>query len=730
MSETARMELSLDDGQATWNQLSECLDALARRWQAGGHPPDLAEFAPPGPPTLRRMALAELIKADIEFRGRRKIARRIEDYRAEFPEIAGPAGIPADLIYAEFHARELAGEDVSTAEYLDRFPAQATELRRLFAAGTAPQVTVMAGERPHEIPAGGALDDFDLLTILGEGAFARVFLARQRSMQRLVALKVSADRGDESRTLAQLDHPYIVRVYDQRVLPERGLRLLYMPYLPGGTLQEVVRLVRKTAIDRRSGAMLPQAVDEALAKRGEVPPTDSPTRQMLSAMTWPDAVCWLGARLGEALDSAHRLGVLHRDVKPANVLLGADAAPRLADFNVSVCTKLEGASPAAFFGGSVGYMSPEQLEAFHPAHDRRPDDLDGRADVYALAVTLWELLTGSRPFPDEQIEAGWSETLDAMLNRRRAGLPPAALAAFPADAPPGLRDVLVRALAADRDARFLSAGAFARQLDLCLKPRTRALLLPSPGWRTWVRHRPMFTMYALGLIPNLLASWFSIVYNDRAILSPFPTARPMFRLLQGAINGSFFPLGILLFGFLIWPVAAGLRRLSAGPVPPADLAALRRQTLRLGPGSVLVCFWLWVVSGVIFPVALHLAVQELPFDSHLHFLASQTLCGLIAVSYPLFGMTFVAVRAIYPAFWSAGPLPPADVRHLKWIERALGWSLVVAASVPMLAVGLLAGIRSENHLALGVLSVIGVAGLAVAYLLTSAVRADVAALTE
>ena len=692
---------------------------------------DLAEFAPAGPPTLRRLALAELIKLDLDYRWQKKLERRLEDYQADFPELAGPAGLPADLIHAEFQARKRAGEDVSPTDFLERFPAQASELRRLLSLGQAAVVTVSAAApRPHEIEPGEPLDDFDLLSTIGEGAFARVFLARQRSMQRLVALKVSADRGDEPRTLAQLDHPHIVRVYDQRVIPGRGLRLLYMPYLPGGTLLDVLRLVRKTPPDGRSGALLPKAVDEALARHGDVPPTDSAIRQRLAAMSWPEAVCWLGARLADALASAHALGVLHRDIKPANVLLGADAAPRLADFNVSICTKLEGASPAAFFGGSVGYMSPEQLEAFHPAHDRLPDDLDGRADVYSLAVTLWELLTGTRPFPDEHLEAGWGETLNAMLARRRGGLPAAALRNFPGDAPTGLRDVLTHALETDRVNRIQSAAEFAQQLDLCLKPNTRALLVPAPGWRAWVRRHPLIAMYALGLIPNMLASWFSIVYNDKALLSPFPDAKPMFKLLQAVVNGSFFPIGILLFGLLIWPVAKGLRRLRAGPLPPADLADLRRKTLRLGLGSVAVCFWLWVVAGVIFPVVLHLTVREKLLEFHLHFLASQTLCGLIAVSYPLFGMTFVAVRAIYPAFWPGGALPPADVRQLKWTERALGWSLVVAASVPMMAVGLLAGIRSENHLALGVLSVIGVAGLAVAYLLTTAVRADVSALTE
>ena len=146
---------------------------------------------------------------------------------------------------------------------------------------------------------------------------------------------------------------------------------------------------------------------------------------------WPTTVCWLGARLAAALDYAHRHGVLHRDVKPANVLLDADGCPKLADFNVSFSSKLDGATPAAYFGGSLAYMSPEQLEASNPDHDRQPDELDGRSDVYSLAVMLWELLAGTRPFGEERVAANMIETLTQLAERRRAGVPAAAIAALP-----------------------------------------------------------------------------------------------------------------------------------------------------------------------------------------------------------------------------------------------------------------------------------------------------------
>src|SRR4029079_5562122 len=181
--------------------------------------------------------------------------------------------------------------------------------------------------------AGFRVDDFDLLALLGEGQFAQVFLARQCSMQRLVALKVSGSRGVEAQTLAQLDHPHIVRVYDQRFLSDQQVQLVYMSYLPGGTVHHVLNEVKATSPERRSGQTLLKAVDAALHARGEVPPPASAVRAEWAARTWPAAVCTLGLKLARALDYAHQHGVLHRDIKPANVLLTPDGEPLLGDFN-------------------------------------------------------------------------------------------------------------------------------------------------------------------------------------------------------------------------------------------------------------------------------------------------------------------------------------------------------------------------------------------------------------
>ncbi|WP_245721476.1 serine/threonine-protein kinase [Nocardia crassostreae] len=306
------------------------------------------------------------------------------------------------------------------------------------------------------------MDDFDLLVELGSGAFARVFLARQRSMQRLVAVKISQNHGTESETLAQLDHENIVRVFDQRLMAEHELKLMYMQYLPGGTLSKLLSLVREQPPDRRSGALLLEVVDRAMRDKGGLEPGESAARTAAAARSWPETVAWLGSRLARALDYAAANGVLHRDIKPANVLLTGDGIPKLADFNISFSLHVAGTSPLAYFGGSLAYMSPEQLAACHPQLPASAEDLDGRSDIYALGVVLWELLTGQGPFDDESRAGDSESSLERMLELRGRELDPAQLSLLPPDCPPTLRRVVLKCLAPNREDRWATGAELAR----------------------------------------------------------------------------------------------------------------------------------------------------------------------------------------------------------------------------------------------------------------------------
>ena len=309
------VKLADADASVIWQQLSDQINALIAAWEDGGEPPNLAEFVPASPPALRRLTLLEAVKVDLEYRWKDpRWHKTIEQYVVDFPELASDGGTPCDIVYEEFHVRRSAGESVTLGDYCRRFPTRADELRRLIPVDSTEHATTLmtGGRRVPVFEAGQRVDDFDLLVSLGKGAFATVFLARQVSMQRMVALKISADRGFEPQTLAQLDHPHIVRVFDQRQLAKPKLRLLYMQYVAGGTLQGVIEHARGAPPSLRSGRTMIEAIDAALERRGESPPGDSLTRYRLQNVSWSEIVCWIGSRLAGALAYARARRVAPR----------------------------------------------------------------------------------------------------------------------------------------------------------------------------------------------------------------------------------------------------------------------------------------------------------------------------------------------------------------------------------------------------------------------------------
>ncbi|HEY8503291.1 MAG TPA: protein kinase [Gemmataceae bacterium] len=716
-------------GDRTWDLLTEHAARFAAAWETDPEPPAIADHLPAEAGAARRLVLAELIKADLAYRWQRGRPRRLEEYLAEFPDCFGGAP-PCDLIYEEYHVRRQAGERVDPAEYDRRFPERAAEVRRLIAAEQETRSTAAApAGRVKPFGPGDTLDEFELLGRLGSGAFGHVYLALQRSMRRLVAVKVAADHGCEPQTLAQLDHPHVVRVYDQRALPDRGLRLLYMQYIPGGTLQDVVALLAEVPPDRRSGATLLRAVDRALEKRGEHPPEESPLRARLARMSWPEAVAWVGARLAEALEYARKRGVLHRDVKPANVLLTAEGSPKLVDFNVSFNSKLDGANPAAYFGGSTGYMSPEQLEAFDPSHDRSPASLDTRSDLFALGVLLWELLTGERPFEDEFLLDMWPASLRPLVANRRQGVVPAKLALLPADCPPCLRAVLLACLEPDPDRRPSGGAEVARRLDLCLRPAVQDLMHPPPrGWRAAAARMPITCMLLAGVLPNLVTALFNLVYNSQEIVARLQGTGGVFWVVQGVVNSVAFPAGIAIVLYRAWRVRRALLSPPAGPERPGVMRQARRRCLRLGHDVAVIGLAGWLIAGVTYPVSLYLLAGPLPASAILHFLISLALCGLMAVAYSFFAMTYVCVRGFYPALLRQ-QLPASDeTADLTRLSRATWFYLLLAAAVPMLAIAALVLIESSSRLALIGLSFGGLAGFGLVFWLCRTIQDDLEAL--
>jgi tetratricopeptide (TPR) repeat protein len=190
-----------------------------------------------------------------------------------------------------------------------------------------------------------------------------------------------------------------------------------------------------------------------------VPPAgpDSPVWTLLRRLSYPDAVVWLGAQLAAGLTHAHERGIVHQDLKPANVLLTDDGVPMLLDFNLAADTKRGDETGRAGVGGTLPYMSTEQLAAF----DLGDGSADARSDLFALGVLLFELFTGARPYPEEK--GRLREILPRLLAARRAGAPSAR--AVNRAVPHAIDAIVQKCLAPNPDDRYPSARALQEDLE-------------------------------------------------------------------------------------------------------------------------------------------------------------------------------------------------------------------------------------------------------------------------
>ncbi|WP_067540195.1 serine/threonine-protein kinase [Nocardia crassostreae] len=709
--------------------LTTAVTRFAEAWEKADAPPDLAAYLPISP-DLRRICLIELIKVDLHYRWRRGAApKRLAGYLADFPELVAEP-LPPDLLYEEFHCVRAYGAATDPT----RVSGDAEDV-----ADSYRSTLIVPPRAHHELAAidvGDRIDDLDLLLGLGSGAFGRVYLARQRSMERLVALKISYNHGREPQLLAQLDQQFIVRVFDQRLLANRDLKLMYMEYVPGGTLRDLSHRVAATPPEQRSGRTLIGSVDEHLGERG-VRPGESGTRDRIAALSWPETVAWLGRRLAEALEHAARHGVLHRDIKPANVLLTAEGIPKLADFNIGFSDHVPGTGPAAYFGGSLAYMSPEQLAACHPYLPERAEDLDERSDLYALGVLLWELLTGRRPFDDEANAGISAASVDRMLTVRRHGVGPERLADLPADCPATLRRVLLTCLAPDPGGRWASGAELAQQLEVCLDARARDLVdPPSHSWRARLDLRPIPVATFAVIAAQLCAVLYLLGHNVTLLNVHIPAEGKPAYWTTSAIVAIALHLGcgaaILVACRYVLTVPWGIRK--GRRYDAATLARARADTLACGRRIGWIMVAGWEIALALLGSAI-LVMADPPVGVFVNLVGSHFMTGVIAATAPFFLITFHVVRWYYPALLLYGTRTAADAEQLRRLARRCERVLAMAAWVPLvtIGVGLVFLDPIDLHSIAG--SVVwlcagSVAAFALAFTLFRAIRADLAALTR
>ena len=249
------------------------------------------------------------------------------------------------------------------------------------------------------------LGEFEIVTELGRGGMAAVYLARDLALNRRVALKVMAPGlllgpgmverfRQEAVTVANLQHAHIVSIHAVRQIED--LHFFVMQFVPGRTLEGVLR----------EGGTLPIAVVRA----------------------------WL-YQMGSALGYAHRRGVIHRDVKPGNILLNADGEAIVTDFGIAKVAESPSHTQTGTVVGTPVYMSPEQCFA---------KELTGASDQYSLGVVAYEMLAGRPPFTGSSFA----------LMRAHTDDPPPPLSSARADVPPTMEAALMRMLAKKPEERF------------------------------------------------------------------------------------------------------------------------------------------------------------------------------------------------------------------------------------------------------------------------------------
>jgi serine/threonine protein kinase/Flp pilus assembly protein TadD len=375
---------------------------------------------------------------------------------------------PADLAYEEYCRRLEAGERPDADAFCGQFPsAVQRSLRGLLLAHE-----LLVGQVPGR-DAGAAWPEpgdvflgFRLRRLLGRGAFARVFLAAEAALgDRPVVVKVSRLGTAEAATLGRLSHRNVVPVNSVQVDPATGLTAICMPYLGSATLDDVLgRAFHGPGPPARARIILEAARPAVPA---DVPPADRevPAR-VLERGTYVEGVLHLGAELADALAFIHGLGVCHQDLKPSNVLLSPDGRPMLLDFNLSRDER----AGRGLVGGTLPYMSPEQLRAFAADQDQPPPD--ARSDLFALGVILYELLTGQLPFGPTPLGLSEKELCREQLERRRRG--PRPLRAAGAQADRAVLRLIERCLAYEPRLRPGSAAELAAAFRRALSAPRRA----------------------------------------------------------------------------------------------------------------------------------------------------------------------------------------------------------------------------------------------------------------
>ena len=385
--------------------------------------------------------------------------------------------------------------DLELAEsILDTFPEMTddfqTQLRGLYLLGkTSWEQQELATSASDIEPR--RLGDFDLEYELGRGGMGIVYAARQRSLQRRVALKILpftavldprqvARFRNEAQAAASLHHANIVPVY--AVGCERGVHYYSMQLIEGQSLEQFLNDLRSQTSELSTNAPSQDSTQAGIS-----------TLHSIRSTNYIHKIVEIGACAAAAIHYAHQNGIVHRDVKPSNLMLDQTGQVFVTDFGLARCQSNPGLTSQGERLGTMRYMSPEQATG-------RTHEVDFRTDIYSLGVTLYELLTLRAPFPDEH-----RGDLVNAIEQGNAVAPRKQNPSIPVD----LETVVTKAMATVPEDRYSSAQALADDLFRCLSGKQVLARRPSRLERVskWLaRHQRVVLASSLAMLTMTIAA--------------------------------------------------------------------------------------------------------------------------------------------------------------------------------------------------------------------------------
>jgi WD40 repeat protein/serine/threonine protein kinase len=433
--------------------------------------------------------------------GNSQLARVLEEYLADLE--AGKPPSAAELIRAHPELADDLQACLASLEFIHRAAVDRT----------TPDPG-RSGEAAEEF-SGRTLGDFRILREIGRGGMGVVYEAEQMSLRRRVALKILPLAGmldqkqlarfrNEAHAAAQLHHTNIVPVFS--VGCERGVHYYAMQYIEGQSLAEVIAAARGVVVggqwsvvgEEEVGGRKSEVGSQISNLKSQIPqpsslnpqPSTSPAALLSTARSGREAfrhIAQLGIQAAEALEHAHQQGVLHRDIKPGNLLLDSRGKLWITDFGLA---RVESDASLTMTGdvlGTLRYMSPEQAQVGHA-------QVDERTDVYSLGVTLYELLTLRPPFADlSRQQLLQAIALDDPIRPRRLN----------AGISLELETIILKAMQKRPADRYASAQVLADDLRCYLLDKPILARRPSPleRVRKWGRrHRAVVTTAAVAIL--------------------------------------------------------------------------------------------------------------------------------------------------------------------------------------------------------------------------------------